>query len=356
MLKDDRQIEGLSKKYSIPKEDVILIALNLCGVVSDIKDGRIRFKLKLNTREELFYFAVCVNTGNSPFRLKNGDLLFNGRKIGDVMEMEKDTCDSTYFRRGKTAMTLNSNSRSKCRGCKFCGTYRQDAEDTYNLLTEERIIDYVENLILRNNLRDLSGITDIGICTGCFKNEEEALAHILLVRRLLKKYGFSGELKYLGSQITSEKSFEILKKEAQPFSLYLTLECFERRKELLRYSKAEVTLPKARKILKMAKSKGFNVTVLYILGLDRSEALIREFGKLMPEVTRFPLINLLQNYQPGQESLRIEEAKDIEYYLKVRKDLEKIFTASSIRPRLWEDYRGLWYLKFANEEINGIRI
>jgi hypothetical protein len=355
MLQNILQAEKLSKKYSIPIEDIILIALNCCGINADIPEKRIRFKLKLNTYEELFYLAICVNTSKSPFSLRGDDLFFNGNQIGYITERENDTCDSTYFRRNKTVLTLNSNSRSKCRGCKFCGTYNQDAEDVNDLLTEDRLIKRIVEILEQNSLEDLSSFIDVSICTGCFDNEEDALDHVLMVRKVLKNFCFDKELKYIGSQITSEKSFETLR-NIKPFSLYLTLECFTRRKELLRHHKANITIPEAKKILKSSIDKGFNTTILYILGLDPLEVVMKKFKELYSYMNRFPIINLFQNYLPEQEPLRIPEAKNIEYYLKARKELEKIFQNSNLKPRPWENYRPLWYLIFNNKEINDIRI
>lgn len=355
MIQNISQAEKLSKKYNFPVEDIILIALNCCGINADILEKRIRFKLKLNTFEELFYLAICVNTRDSPFFLKGDDLFLNNEKIGIVMEKENDTCDSTYFRRNKTVITLNSNSRSKCIGCKFCGTYRQDAEDLNNLLTKERLTKRITEILEQNCFKDLSDFIEVGICTGCFPNETETLNHILMVREVLKIFNFNKELKYIGSQITSQRSLEVLK-NIKPFSLYLTLECFTRRKELLRHNKAALTISKAKKILKSSINIGFNTTILYILGLDPLEVVIKKFKEFLPYMTRFPIINLFQNYLPEHESLRIPEAKNIEYYLRARKELEKIFQNSSLKFRPWENYRPLWYLTFGNEKINDIRI
>ena len=356
MLENISQIKEFSKKYNILSQDIILIALNLFGVNAVIPDDRIRFKLKLNTCDEIFYLAVCVNTGKSPFYLREKDLYLNECLMGTIIEKEKDTCDSTYFRRNKTALTLNSNSRSKCRGCKFCGTYSQEAADIHNLLTEDKLASHINDLLLENNLKDLSNIIDVGICTGCFNDEEDTLEHILMVRKVLKNFGFHKELKYLGSQILSERSLEILEKQAKPFSLYFTLECFTRRKELLRHHKAKITTSQARNVLLSAKKRGFNTTFLYILGLDPLESLVKEFRELLPCITRFPVINLFQNYLPEHTFLKILEANNLEYYFRARKELEKVFAPTDLMPRPWEDYRGLWYLSFGNKKIDDIRI
>ncbi|PIV43757.1 MAG: hypothetical protein COS26_00115 [Candidatus Nealsonbacteria bacterium CG02_land_8_20_14_3_00_40_11] len=352
MLKSIVQIQELSRKYNIPVEDIILIALNRFGVYTDIPEKRIRFKLKLNTVDGLFYLAICANTDTSPFILKGDNLFLNGNSIGIITERENDTCDSTYFRRNKTALTLNSNSRSKCRGCKFCGTYSQNANDINNLLTEDRLVNRINEILAQDSIKDLSNCIYVCICTGCFENEKNALKHILMVKDVLRAFGFNKELVYIGSQITSEKSLEILKNSAKPFTLYFTLECFTRRKQLLRYSKAIITLPKAKEILESAINKGINTGILYILGLDSLGVAIKKIKNFSPYLTKFPIINIFQNYLPEHELLRNPEAKNIEYYLKARKELEKIFITTNLRPRPWENYRSLWYLTFGNEKIN----
>ena len=357
MLKDLSQAKTLSKKYQIPLEDILLIALNCSGINADLSDKRIRFRLKLDGCKEEFYIGVCVNTGESPFYFRVNDLFLNKEHIGKIIERENDTCDSTYFRRNKTAMTLNSNSRSRCFGCKFCGTYNLDAEDLNSLLLQQKLSNYFKKFLAQNKIKDLSNFVDIGICTGCFLSEELTVDHILMVRNVLKRFKFDKELKYLGSQIRSENSFKILKEKAMPFSLYLTIEVFNNREKWLRSSKADVTINEAKNILKLSAKYGFEYTFLYILGIEPVDVVIKRFKEFAPLInSRFPIINLFQIYIPNQRKYRAKNADKIEYYLKVRKELEKIFKKKKMRPRPWEDYRGLWYLRFGNEPIKDYRI
>jgi hypothetical protein len=197
---------------------------------------------------------------------------------------------------------------------------------------------------------------EVGICTGCFASEDDAVSHILMVRKVLRKFGFEKEINYLGSQITSRKAIDVLAEKAGPVGIFLTLECFTRRNELLKSPKAAITAPKAMEILAYAKAKGVKATILCILGLDPSDIFIKELGQLATFVNRFPIINIFQNYAPEHESLRIAEAKDLGYYLQTRQKVEEIFAASSLKPRPWENYRGLWHLSFNNQPLNDIRI
>ena len=121
----------IAEKYSLSLENVLSIALNRYGIIVDNTDeNRLRFNLELLDSNKKTYFAVCVNTfAKSPFKLENNTLLLEGVPVGQVSGIEKDTCLSTYFRNDKKVITFNSNSRSKCVGCKFCGTYSLTDEE-----------------------------------------------------------------------------------------------------------------------------------------------------------------------------------------------------------------------------------
>ena len=84
---------------------------------------------------------------------------------------------------------------------------------------------------------------------------------------------------------------------------------------------------------------------------DALEIVEEEFKKFSEVITEFPTINLMQNYLAEQEQLRDPFARKIEYYLSARQKLEKIFSPLPLRPNLWENYRPLWYTKFAKEPI-----
>lgn len=356
MIKSRQEAERLARKYEIPTEDIVLISLNLSGIKAEIPDKRIRFKLKLNSSSEVFYFAICVNTTATPFEYKDSKIYLKGEEIATVFEPEKDTCDDNYFRRERTELTLNSNSRSSCRGCKFCETYNQGANDLERLWNRDLVEERIKQILQENDLKDITDLFRVTICTGCFGTEIGALEHLLMVNKVLKTLGFQGLLRYIGSEIVSEGALDIIKEEIGKFALSFTAEVFTRRNELLKETKSKVTLDHIKEILFLSLKRGFYTNILYILGLDPLEISITTFSKFAPYMNRIPIINLMQNYLPEQEGLKDPQARNIEYYLKARKGLEKIFKPTGLRPNSWENYRPLWYFSFAGEKLNEIRI
>ncbi len=163
----------LAEKYNMPFERVISIALNRYGIlIPNIPDNRLRFNLKLLDSNETNYYAVCINTYlKSPFTIKKGNLMLENIPVGIISNIEKDTCLSTYFRNNKKAITFNSNSRSKCIGCKFCGTYSLSDDDVIIFDSKEKVQQYFNNLLHKNQIATMGDIEDITICTGCFENE-----------------------------------------------------------------------------------------------------------------------------------------------------------------------------------------
>lgn len=347
-----------AKKYEIPIEDILLIYLNRCGLkMENTIEKRIRFRLKLNSYNEVFYMAVCVDTYDSPFELKNNIILFNGKKVADVINIEKDTCDTTYFRRNKTELTLNSNARSQCRGCKFCGTYKQEPDDIYQLDTVEKLSNYTEILLKENNMRDLSDIVRVTVCTGCFPEEEKLVEHLKMIRNTLKRYNFNKKIRYIGSQIRSKETLEKIQNEVAPFSLSLTTECFSNRQKLMRNEKASLDIKTSIELLDRAKQLGFAANCLYILGLDELSVFEENMRKLAPHFNRFPVVQIMQNYIAEHEKYRTSDASNgIEYYLKARKILENIFKEYEYKPRCWENYRGLFYTKYNGIKNDTIKI
>ena len=112
----------LCAKYDIPLEDVLMMGINLSGVRYDKEDfARGRF-----TASPLgagpFLLALTLNK-ESRFAHEGDRLTLADITIATASPVENDTCDDTYFRKNGRVITLNSNAKSQCIGCAFCGVY-----------------------------------------------------------------------------------------------------------------------------------------------------------------------------------------------------------------------------------------
>lgn len=137
------------------------------------------------------------------------------------------------------------------------------------------------------------------------------------------------------------------------FALSLTTEVFTRRHEFLKPHKAQVSIEDTKRVLEEARERGMKASILYIIGLDPLRATLDGLRELAPHLTEFPTINLMQNYVSANEVLRDPSARSIGYFLKARKGIEEIFLPTHLRPRLWENYRPLWYTTFGEEMLDG---
>ena len=110
-------IERLAIKYNVPIVDVLLMALNRYGICANLEDKRIRFKLRPILTNEVYYLAICVNTFNSPFTIDDrNQLILDGMGVGQIFDIEKDTCDATYCITGISSSSFSRRSISKHSG------------------------------------------------------------------------------------------------------------------------------------------------------------------------------------------------------------------------------------------------
>jgi len=104
-----------------------------------------------------------------------------------------------------------------------------------------------------------------------------------------------------------------------------------------------------------AMQLGFEVNFTYIVGLEPLDVMEYHFNCLMKHINKFPTINTMQMHKFHQADLVDPSATRLEYYLKARKMLERLFLSTNMRPLVWEDYRSLWFLKFGEEPLLGVR-
>lgn len=343
----------------------MFIDFNRKGVQLNTPHERVRFYLTLSENpyfEESkkrgvrdFFFGMPTHSGISDYKIVDGTLYLGHQEIGQVKEIENDTCDSTYPRRNGTVFNLNSRSKSRCRGCAFCHTFKQTPKDITELTPEEFVKRHIEVWLKKYEKADLSYLHRLDVVTGCFGDEREVLDHLRMVRDVFSRYNYHGEIFYFGSEITSPQAFDELR-EISPFSFCLSLECFENRGKLLRHHKAKISLESAKESLGICKKHGFGAQFSYVLGLEPLSVAVRGMEEFLPYINRIPVMNIFQPHAPEQTTLLHPDAREIDYFLNARKALEKVFVNRLLPDRTWGNYRCLWYLKYGNENLDGPRL
>jgi len=356
-LKSKRHAEEISKSYSVPLEDVMLIALNACGIRSDKYSNRVRFQLFfVNSKDKECYFSAMFCNSTSNFTLSENKLYLGSDYIADADNIEIDTCSNSYFRNGGKVLTINTNPGKRCRGCAFCSTYslsRSDKELNYDIQSARY---FCEQLLKQLKIESYSNIERAALCTGCFGHEDILVENLLSLHDSLKLFGFNGSFVYIGSELTSYGAIEYLSKAINNFEMYITLETFTNRDNLLHEEKKKLSLDKAEDIMKFSRTCGVKNNIVTVIGLESHENYIHGIKRFQYVIDRFPIINILQPYSKSMESLRHSEAINISYYLEIRKELEMIFKNHRHRPHPWECYRSLWYTEYNGAKIYEIKI
>ena len=364
MLKNIKQLLELSSKYNIPTEDLLLLDLNLSGVKLNLPSGRVRFELESTSKDifslahsrNIFNFYLAIPTiERSHYFFRNKNLFLDNHLIGKALGVTEDFCDSSYPRRRGTVLNINPNARTLCRGCKFCYTVFQIPRDRKTILSELKLRNFLKNWVKEFEINNLSHLIQVAIVTGCFPTEKNVVEFLKMAKKVLNEFSFDGELFYFGSQITTKKSLLELEK-VKPLGICFSLECFEskNRQFFLRDIKRKLHLDTIKESLVLANSMGIRTNFSYIVGLESLETIKKGFYEFLPYINSFPIINVFQAHR-GQKILRYKGADKIEYYIKTRGIIEDIFKHTSFRPRPWENYRSLWYLKFGKEFLDDIR-
>ncbi len=359
---DINEIARLSEQYEMPLEDVLFIALNVHGVNLNCEYGRIRMDFRLadsnlfsyaKEREEFDYFFALPVNPVSEFTLAGDILSLNGTLIGQAINPTEDVSDLYYFRRKKTVLNFNPNSRSSCAGCHFCYTSHLTPNDEQKIETGADLKIFFENWMNKYGFTDLSHLIQISVVTGNYRNSVDLCQFLLELKRIVREHRFGGKIFYLGSQITTTEQLSKLA-EIQPFGICFSLEVFDRR-NLLRRDKKALELKGARDAMDFARRLGHEVNFSYIVGMEPMQVIEEHFRYFRDYINKFPTINAFQKHKFQGPTLMDPNADHLEYFLDVRRILERLFGQTGMRPLVWEDYRSLWFLTFNKEALNGIR-
>lgn len=355
MLTDRAHADRMSKQWGIDADDVLLIALNSCGMRSTLEASRLRFRLRLDTHpDEQLYMILSLGRRDSPFELVGNDIHLNGSRIATVDAAEDDDAVLGYWRNGRKVLTLNSNARSQCTGCVFCPNTLEESSDP-RLSALDDLDSYFAAITDDFSLGDMSGVEKVTVCTGCFQHEHLAVEHLRQVRSAMSHQNCDGAIHFLSSVITTDSGVQAIA-DLGPFHLTLTGECFTRRGIILKESKARLGPAEMVDVLGRAKATGVSTDFTYIVGLDDPEVALRHLTDFVPVTTTFPRFQVYQSHSSLMDMFVADGARDIEFYLHMRRELEELFGPTGLRPQSWENYRPLWYFTFAGEPLTGARI
>lgn len=155
---------------------------------------------------------------------------------------------------------------------------------------------------------------------------------------------------YFGCEVNSDEALDELAK-IKNFKLIYAIDNFTKRADLLSRTKGLITLEKAKDTLLRAKKRNIKTTISYIAGIDDLDATIKGFEFLKESFTDMPIVNVYQIQNESQANIMDEEAESIEYYLKSRQELERIFSDCKFTPKRWSNYRPLWYKYYQGKEL-----
>ncbi|MEU8954878.1 hypothetical protein AB0C93_11285 [Streptomyces sp. NPDC048518] len=330
---------------------MLLIAINLYGITSDQDRHRARVNLRLKRRPDVAWqIIVALNQPASPFRLWGDELTLNGEVIAHVERIDADEAVGGYFRNEGRAATLNPNARSRCVGCGWCPNTLEAAADPK--MQEDQGLDALLRALREQHpRRTLAELEEVTVSTGCFEREEAAVTHLTALRPALGRAGVTARIGFLTSVLRSDEAFESVASQVSPFVLRLTAEHFTRREALMKATKASLRPEQMPDLLTRAGAAGLGASYTYIVGLDPLEDLVRGVNALAGTVTAFPNIQVFQAHTVIMQGMRTPGAESLEYYLQARTEIERVMTATGLRPVAWECYRPLWYFTYAGEDL-----
>ncbi|SHN52647.1 hypothetical protein SAMN05660350_00412 [Geodermatophilus obscurus] len=345
------EVARTARRFNVPVEDALLIAVNLYGIASPHNRHRARVTLRLHRAPSVPWTVIVpLNAHRSPFRLVEDQLLLGREPIGEVSRVDADEAVGGYFRDAGRAATLNPNARSRCVGCAFCPNTLEASADP-RMAGEEDLDELLTAMKQQHPRGNLGELREVTVSTGCFEREDAAVAHLVRLRRALTAHGVGARIGFLTSVVTSGAALEQVAQRVGPFVLRLTVECFTRRDLLLKESKARLHVDEIPAALARARGAGLGASFTYIVGLDPLEALRAGVQTLVEQVSEFPNFQVYQAHNSIMEGLRVADVDPLEFCLAARRQIESIMAPTQLRPAAWECYRPLWYFSYAGEPL-----
>lgn len=350
-------IKSLSQEFDLPFLDVLLTACNFYGIRPFMDMSRLRIQLQSLHHKDIWQIILPGFSPNSPFSINHNEmaLFLDKEKVAEIKSIRNDDIVLSYLRASGKSLTLNTNSRSNCTGCFFCPNIIEDSADL-SVRKISGIHKVLEEACILYGWHDLTHLEVITVCSGCFHKPQYAIEHMENLRKAASQFGFHGRLHILTSVIRDETYLDFIADNLLPFHVTITLECFERRNELLKDSKASMSVDDMQAIMVACKERGIDVDFTYIVGLDPLEKTIEGLNHLAKYCTTFPRIQIFQPHNPYMQYYLDPDFEDIGSFIKVRKSVEEAFLDKGLKPQSWENYRPLWYSKIGNEIIDSDRI
>ncbi|MFD7550551.1 hypothetical protein [Streptomyces sp. NPDC059816] len=348
-----QDLEWAALSHALPVEDVLMIAVNLHGITSDLDRHRARVNLRLARRPEVpWQIIVPLNRSTSPFRLRGDELSLNGELVAHVERIDADEAVGGYFRNNGRAATLNPNARSRCVGCGWCPNTLEAAADP-RLQEQQGLDELLRVLGAQHPRRNLAELTEVTVSTGCFEREEAAVAHLTALRPALERAGIGARARigFLTSVLRSDEAFAAIASQVSPFVLRLTAEHFTRRAALMKSTKADLRPEQMPDLLARARAAGLDTSYTYIVGLDPMHDLVRGVNALASVVSAFPNFQVFQAHTVIMQAMRTPGGENLEYYLRARVAIERAMAPTGLKPVGWECYRPLWYFTYAGEDL-----
>ena len=258
-------------------------------------------------------------TPQTPYEYRQGKVYYYGRDSGLVAFPHAEEKQLCYLREGGGGiLCFDMNNLCKFR-CAYCARMkRKRATPHWLTLHSER--EAIELSLEKLKWRNLEGLQQISVVTGCFGEETALLNHVLKLLEAAYQKGFSGDLYLASHELRSEEAIKTLQAFVKGRFYYaFTVESFTQRKALMPSAKDVDYQSVLQRIRAITGRAYYN----YILGLDDYEVFQQRVEQLAD--IAIPYVSVFSVYTPAQQRLYAPGAAQLDYYFKAYHYLQKKF-------------------------------